>query len=35
MQTLGRVRASLIDAILDERMSHDELQRQFPESRVG
>jgi FtsH-binding integral membrane protein len=35
VQTLGRVRASLIEAIVGERLATEELNRQFPESRVG
>ncbi len=35
VQTLGRVRASLIDAIVGDRLTSEEMDRQFPESRVG
>lgn len=35
VQTLARVRASLIDAIVGDRLTSEEMDRQFPESRVG
>lgn len=35
VQTLGRVRASLIDAMFERRLTTDELEAEFPETRVG